>query len=851
MLELILTRPIERPLIEAARGLRFLVMDELHTYRGRQGADVALLIRRLRDRVGAPDLQYVGTSATLAGAGTFDEQRVEVARVASKFFGVEVKSENVIGETLRPATTLTSLSDPSFVTALRQRVADVSCEPSLQYAEFIADPLSVWIEHELGLRQEPHTLRLVRAVPCSLSGEDGAAKKLAEVTGLPKDRCTQALQAQLMASYNCAKHPDTGLPPFAFRLHQFISRGDTVYASLEPEEDRYITVYGQQFVPNDRSRILLPLVFCRECGQEYYCVRVRNAGTPGNRVFDPREASDQETDPANLPGYLYLKSDDPWPTDSNQIMDRLPEDWLEEHRGDRRIKKSRRGGLPELLRVAADGTESSAGSEVHFISTPFRFCLHCGVAYGARQKSDFAKVSSLSSEGRSTATTILTLSVVRSLRKEPSLHDRARKLLSFTDNRQDASLQAGHFNDFVEVGLLRAALYKAAADASKIGISHDELSDRVFHALDLPVELYARDPQVRFQALKDTQAAFRTVLGYRLYRDLRRGWRITLPNLEQCGLLEIRYQSLEDLCGSHADWQDCHPCLATAAPETLQRVCHVLLDHMRRELAIQVDYLDSTYQERIRQQSSQHLREPWAIDDTEKLDPAPYLFPRQSGDEDDYNGNLYLSARSGYGQFLRRSTTFCDHHARIRLDETEPIIRQLLEKLRMAGIVKKVFEPRNSDDVPGYQLSASALLWVAGDGTKAFHDPIRVPNIPESGGRTNPFFVTFYKEIAQTALGMEAREHTAQVPMELRIDREERFADARLPVLYCSPTMELGVDIRELNAVNLRNIPPTPANYAQRSGRAGRSGQPALVFSYCATGSPHDQYFFNRPTRCV
>src|SRR5438093_7477977 len=63
--------------------------------------------------------------------------------------------------------------------------------------------------------------------------------------------------------------------------------------------------------------------------------------------------------------------------------------------------------------------------------------------------------------------------------------------------------------------------------------------------------------------------------------------------------------------------------------------------------------------------------------------------------------------------------------------------------------------------------------------------------------------------------------------------------------------MELGVDIAELNAVNLRNVPPTPANYAQRSGRAGRSGQPALVFSYCSTYSSHDQYFFRRPNRMV
>ncbi|MGA2264298.1 MAG: helicase-related protein [Acidobacteriota bacterium] len=98
---------------------------------------------------------------------------------------------------------------------------------------------------------------------------------------------------------------------------------------------------------------------------------------------------------------------------------------------------------------------------------------------------------------------------------------------------------------------------------------------------------------------------------------------------------------------------------------------------------------------------------------------------------------------------------------------------------------------------------------------------------------------------------LEAREHTAQVTSEDREEREGRFRTGDLPLLFCSPTMELGVDIAQLNLVNLRNVPPTPANYAQRSGRAGRGGQPALVYTYCAGRSPHDQYYFRQPIQMV
>lgn len=844
MLELMLTRPYEqRSLIEAAKGLRFLVLDELHTYRGRQGADVAMLVRRTREASRATNMQYVGTSATLAGPGSYEEQRTEVARVASLIFGATVQPEHVVGETIRRATWPLDLNSRADITALQTAVQEADQQPSTDHHVFVNNPLSSWVETTFGIKHEAGSGRLIRATPKTIRGEEGGARSLSLLAGLPEDTCRQAIERTLLKGYEI-KNPATGFSMFAFRLHQFISRGESVYTSLEAEAERHLTLDGQQFVPGGRDKILLPLVFCRECGQEYYCVW-RRSDRAGDS-FEPRDMLDRIGEGPTQAGFVYVNTQDPWPNELAELIARLPDEWIEERNGVPRIKQNVRNVLPEQITVTPAGRIAEGGMQGHFIPAPFRLCLHCGVTYDARQRSDAGKLESLGLGGRSTATTILSLSAIMALKREEYLHQRARKLLSFTDNRQDASLQAGHLNDFVEIGLLRSALYRAAKEAGPQGLTHEVLAQRVAQALNLPLAHYASDPDVRYHNLADTNRAFCDVLGYRLYLDLRRGWRVTSPNLEQCGLLEIRYSSLDELCADQPMWDRSHPALVAATPETRKRVARVLMDFMRRSLAINVSYLDAQEQERIKQRSFQRLREPWAIDENERREVAPIIFPR-AREPRDYGGHIYLSPRGGFGQYLRRSTTFQEYRAPLRMTDSEIITHQLLNTLRQAGIVTVVEEPQGEGQVPGYQITAAALNWVAGDGTQGYHDVIRVPRAPEHGFRANPFFVHFYREAAGDLLGLHAHEHTAQVNSEVREEREKEFREARLPILYCSPTMELGVDIAELNVVNMRNVPPTPANYAQRSGRAGRSGQPALVFTYCSTGSSHDQYFFRRP----
>jgi len=845
MLELILTRPRERRLVQKARGLRYLVLDEMHTYRGRQGADVALLVRRVRESCHARELQCVGTSATLSAEGSFAEQQAAVAGVATRLFGSPVSMNHVIGETLQRVTDTADLDDPGFAAALGDRVRDATLKTPRDFESFRRDPLCMWIESTLGLAAAGGDSQLCRAKPISITGPDGAAASLAELIGLEGTRCVDAIQEALMAGYDIP-NPETDFPAFAFRINQFISRGDTVYASIEAPERRHLTTQGQQFVPGHRDKVLLPLAFCRECGQEFYVVTCVSSDA-GQIRFLARDLGDQRPEEGEA-GFLYSSSENPWPEDEAELSDHLPEDWLEISRGRRVVRRSRRQRLPRLVRLNALGEADDKGEPYIFIPAPFPFCTTCGVSYGARQRSDFAKLATLAAGGRSTATTIMALSSLLWLRGS-DLDAEARKLLSFTDNRQDASLQAGHFNDFVDVGLLRAAIYAAVRDAGIRGLQDEELPQAVFRALDLQFELYANDPTVKFQSRKETERALREVLAYRIYHDLRRGWRITAPNLEQCGLLQIEYTSLDELCASEAEWQGIHPALLNASPETRATIARVLLDYLRRELAIRVDCLDSERQERLQRLSSQRLREPWAIDEDEKLHVAGVAYPR-SRRRSDSRGDIFVSGRGGFGQYLRRVNTLPNFAESLNVAQTETIIRQLFEVLRVAGLVGQV---READDggVPGYQVPGSALIWKVGDGTRSFHDPIRMPRAPAGGGNINAFFVDHYRQVASNLVSVRAKEHTAQVRSDERQKREDAFRAGDLPVLFCSPTMELGIDIAQLNVVNMRNVPPSPANYAQRSGRAGRSGQPAFVFTYCTSGSPHDQYFFKHPEDMV
>nr|WP_244359618.1 DEAD/DEAH box helicase [Microbispora triticiradicis] len=824
MLDLVLTRPGERDsLITAARGLRWLVLDELHTYRGRQGADVAMLVRRVRDACDADEIQCVGTSATMTTEGSEQHRREKVAETATRLFGVPVARAHVIGETLERATT----ADPDAVTGLKI--------PEQSYDSFIADPLAAWVEAQFGVVTDPATGALAR--PPRPRTVPEAAHDLAARTGYTPEECAAAIQETLKRGA-ATSHPRTQRPVFAFRLHQFLSKGDDVYLSIEPEDVRYITSRYPKVVPQPgkEDHILLPASFCRECGQEY--LTVRRVDDKGTIRFKSRRDVDQTGD--ELDGYLYISSDFPWPDTTQIAVDdqRVPESWLETSSdGSPSVIAAKRKYLPEIVRVAPNGYVDENGTRAAYIAAPFTFCLACRTSYEQVRGSDFAKLGSLAVEGRSSATSVISSTVVRTLRENPETEKPQRKLLAFTDNRQDASLQAGHFNDFVQVVQLRGALYRAL-QAAPDGLTHEVIAQRVTEALNLAFADFAQNPEARFAAERNTWKALRQLINYRLYLDLERGWRITMPNLEQTGLLKVDYLDLPDIAAAQDLWDGAHYALRDDRPELRDELLRTLLDELRRVLAIDADCLTEPGFEQIKEESRHYLKDPWAMEPTENVVYAAVAYPR-AGRHGGLRSSkdLHLTGFGAYGKYLLRE------HTGLSRDDAHAMIRDMLAVLERCGILVR--------ERDGYQLKASSIIWRLGDGKAGAEDRIRKHVAADTGPRINPFFQRLYTEKAANLAGLQAREHTAQVMNELRSIREELFRAGDLQVLYCSPTMELGIDIASLNAVAMRNVPPTPANYAQRAGRAGRSGQPALVVTYCATGNAHDQYYFRHRDQMV
>ena len=442
--------------------------------------------------------------------------------------------------------------------------------------------------------------------------------------------------------------------------------------------------------------------------------------------------------PPDDPGFRFADRDDDY-----------PETWLElDAGGQPRLKKYYRGARARRFMVAPDGRVGS-GTNVWFLPGKFRLCLRCGNTQGGAAR-DRTRLASLSAEGRSSATTVLVGSALRWMHGAESGMDRyTRKLLGFTDNRQDAALQAGHFNDFLFVSLVRAGFLGALRDAGSNGLRSDALGVAQQRTLgfDQP------DPQIRGEwlleptlrgfNLQEAEGTLRQVLTYRIWFDQRRGWRYTNPNLEQLGLVRVEYLGLADLAADDELFAEAHPLLKHAGHAQRTAVYRELLDHMRKWMAIRSQVLDTAVLEQLVAKSHSRLRPPWGLGADEKPRAARWLMivapTRRASTLRDVELIVRGGSRSGLGRTLRQ-TKLRGGDTSIRglnAKEFDRLVEDLLRAGATHGLVSEESTPFGQ---PGWRLNDACVLFKLGGALENGENG--------RGSRQNAFFRDLYENLA-------------------------------------------------------------------------------------------------------
>lgn len=860
MLELLLTRLRERSIRDGIyENLRFLVFDELHTYRGRQGADVAMLIRRIRSRC-AQHVVSIGTSATMVSdaAGSLAAQRIEVAKVATKLFGRPFTPEQVVNEKLARSLEYDGkiVSKDALATAIESNIdIDAGIE------KLKSHPVAVWLENTIALGEREG--ELVRGKPRQVGG---LIKDLEEASGKPSELCRRYLEKLLqwisVSNVRLQKSGEryTLLP---FKLHQFISQTGSVYTTLDRDENRFVTLEPGVYKADEADKKpIFPNVFSRASGHPFICV------TRLGEHLEPREFRESTDDEETTDGYLII-GDDLW--DPEEDLEMLPESWLRMTRTGPVPDTKKKGSLPVKLYFDEFGNCSETDIKPWwgwFMKAPLLFDPTAGVFFDTKT-SEGTKLMKLGSEGRSTSTTITAFSILNQL-NDAGYKSKDQKLLSFTDNRQDAALQAGHFNDFVQVVRLRAGIRKALTESGG-ALTFATIGEAVFKALRLPFLEFANrnEESVLAPIRRKYEQCLQDYLLYRAIADLRRSWRVVLPNLEQCALLAIEYADMDEIAAEDNYWS-ASPLLAPLDHLERKELLCTILDFYRLEYAIHSEnFLTQTRIKENERLFREMLKLPWTLDRNEEL-REPNFIRYETLNK---NARLFtksMGPASSLGKYIKLFVKLKGIAVDLKKDGYRDMIKQVMEMLEEADYLKS-FPARTekNEEVKIYRLRLEKIIWKEGDGETVRADTIKQRSYKDRTPKPNEFFKSLYLRDFASTKRLRGEDHTGQLNTDARLDRENRFRaewyldeaklnldEARIrsesiSALFCSPTMELGVDIGSLSVVHMRNAPPNPSNYAQRSGRAGRSGQGALIFTYCSSYSPHDRHYFKEQKELV
>ena len=820
MLEYLLLRPDDSPFFDngRARWWTFLVLDEAHQYRGSRGIEMAMLLRRLKQRLReggrSEPFRCIATSATLVGG---EGDRAAVAKFASDLFGEEFREEHVIlGETEpipQPGSEILSPDDYQFLAqALRQE----NIEARSRLAE-LATKLGVSLPDEdlpvaIGtlLQQDRRATNLRRLI----TGNPAEVQEIADqVFGdLPEEKRVSAL-SELVELLLQAKDPSSDAPLLSARYHLFLRSLEGAFVSYWPQKKVFLDRKA-----GDEEHTAFEVALCRECGQHYFV---------GQKDFKGGKLVEAIRDPSHLNfGATFLRpiengKDEDEEGDNGEASDKQVFQ-LCVRCGEMRRDKPQ-CGHDNLIRVVK---EESPPDEDR--ADQIARCGACG--YNAAGRDPVREVVHGTDGPHAVIATTL----------YQTLPEKRKKVLAFADGRQEAAFFAWYLEDSYKDILSRNLILKVAQRLNPHTQEGLSLRDLASSLRDL-----FRDKRVFPPATSDLE--LRREAWLRLYREfLTDEQRISL---EGVGLVRWLIK-----------WPDWFrvPAVLTNPPWSLTEqeardLISILLDTMRTDRAVELRAENSVslnWNDLNLQASQMRFRigdpkgkkgvRSWDGKTGKRARFLVKLLTRDSLSEQEAPERAVNILREVWDTVRGCDENAPSSHDRLLISVDDA--RRLNPdwwRLRLITNDDTIFQC----DICG-RLQAVSVLGVC----PRHRCPGTLKEVRLADLEPNHYRLLYEEDLSGS---LRVEEHTAQLDKEKAREFQREFRQGKIHVLSCSTTFELGVDLGDLDTIFLRNVPPEAFNYAQRVGRAGRrSGYPGFAITYCRRG-PHDLYHFSEPQRML